>query len=212
MKTTNRVATVRALAGIVLLAIAVAPQSRAAQNQQKDEETLFFRAPWSGETIGTGAVRPNSSQWAWGESNMIKPHKIRLNSLGLERVNEARKRHGLPLLKVKPQSVAVPGEEVIPPSAAARAMDVGVVAEPSILPSYVDNSTLKYFPPIRSQGSLASCAQFAAVYYTLTHMTAMARDWDAKTGGDGFRFSPKWTYNMLNGGNNVGTWHYDAYA
>ena len=68
----------------------------------------------------------------------------------------------------------------------------------------MDNSTLRYFPPIRSQGSLGSCGQFSSVYYTLTHMTALARNWDAKSGGDSYRFSPKWTYNMLNGGENVG--------
>lgn len=80
------------------------------------------------------------------------------------------------------------------------------------LPGAVDNSTLPFFPPIRNQGSLNSCSQFATVYYTLTHMTAMSRGWDAKNGGDAYRFSPKWTYNMLNGGANAGTWHYDAFA
>ncbi|HOX07488.1 MAG TPA: PKD domain-containing protein [Planctomycetota bacterium] len=151
----------------------------------------------------TGCRRPTAAELQWADQHMLKTGKVRLNKLGLERVNAERGKKGLAQLTEAEAGVVAVGEEVAASGAGAEA--------PAILPSYVDNSALKYFPPVRSQGSLGSCAQFSSVYYTLTHMTAMARDWDAKNGGDTLRFSPKWTYNMLNGGANQGTWHYDAY-
>ncbi|MEI8121430.1 MAG: proprotein convertase P-domain-containing protein [bacterium] len=75
-----------------------------------------------------------------------------------------------------------------------------------------DNSTLAAFPPIRDQGSQNSCASFSSTYYQMTHMTALARGWNAKTGGDSYRFSPKWTYNMVNGGRDSGCIIYDNLA
>ena len=75
----------------------------------------------------------------------------------------------------------------------------------SALPSSVDNSTLQYFPGIRNQGSLGSCAAFSVTYYTMTYMTALARGWDVSDTGDNTnKFSPKWVYNMVNGGSDVG--------
>jgi hypothetical protein len=138
---------------------------------------------------------------------MIKTKRVRLNPLGLQRANEARARRGLSGLKLDEIELAPVGAETSTEANATTSTDV-----PGALPDYVDNSTLPYFPPIRSQGSLNSCGQFAGVYYALTHMHAMAHNLNAKTGGDALRFSPKWTYNMLNGGGNNGTWHYDAYA
>ncbi len=167
-----------------------------------EENDLLFRGP-DGQVLGTGARRPNADEWAWGEQHMVKAVQVKLNALGLMRVNHARAMRGEQPLSELEAGLAPLGSE-------ARA--TGDLLAPMALPNAVDNSTLKYFPPIRTQGSLNSCAQFSAVYYTLTHMTALARDWDAKSGGDSYRFSPKWTYNMVNGGENVGSWHYDAYA
>lgn len=206
--------TIRAavrIAGLITASLALPVFCFAAEQGNESGGVEFFRAPWNGEILGTGALRPNAAQWAWGEANMVKTRKVKLNHLGLARVNEARQKRGLPPLKVRPETIAAFGEEVVGAAAPEAEPDTTTVAS-SVLPSYVDNSTLKYFPPIRSQGSLNSCAQFATVYYTFTHMTALTRDWDAKNGGDMFRFSPKWTYNMLNGGSNVGTTEYDAYA
>jgi PKD repeat protein len=170
-----------------------------------EENDLLFRAP-DGEVVGTGAKRPSAEQWGWGEQHMVKARHVRLNALGLARVNWARSARGEAPLDISETEVAPLGSE--PQTTGGDAITSG----PGALPPYVDNSTLRCFPPVRSQGSLNSCAQFSAVYYTLTHMTALARNWDAKSGGDSYRFSPKWTYNMLNGGENVGSWHYDAYA
>ena len=170
-----------------------------------EENDLIFRAP-DGDIVGTGAKRPNAEQWAWGEQHMVKAGHVKLNALGLMRVNLHRKDRGEAPLDASQVEVAPLGAEVQTTSADQTA------SAPAALPTYIDNSTLRYFPPIRSQGSLGSCAQFSSVYYTMTYMTALARNLDAKAGGDSYRFSPKWTYNMLNGGENVGSWHYDAYA
>ncbi len=76
------------------------------------------------------------------------------------------------------------------------------------LPSSVDNSQLPWFPPIRTQGDVGSCACFSSTYYTMTYMTARARGWDVRNNSDNTnKFSPKFTYNMINGGENGGTWH-----
>lgn len=183
--------------------VEIPPTAPQPPNPVSEELDLILRAPWSGESLGTGTRRPTPEEWAWGESHLQRLEHIPVTPLGLERVNTHRASQGrspTEILFFEPQSPSV------------GATPSGSGATTGSLPSGVDNSTLKYFPPIRSQGSLNSCAQFSAVYYTLTHMTAMARNWDAKAGGDSFRFSPKWTYNMVNGGANVGSWHYDAYA
>jgi PKD repeat protein/C1A family cysteine protease len=79
------------------------------------------------------------------------------------------------------------------------------------MPAAVDNSKLKYFPPISSQGNLPSCGVYNGTYYAMTYMYALARDLDAKNGGAAYQLSPKWTYNMVNSGELVGTWYYQAY-
>jgi len=79
------------------------------------------------------------------------------------------------------------------------------------LPGAIDNSQLKYFPPIRSQGQLPSCAYFSGTYYAMTHMYALINNIDVKKNGDNSILSPKWMYNLLNNGNKVGGWYYWAY-
>jgi len=150
----------------------------------------------------TGARRPTAEERAWADKHMVNTRGVRHNALALQRINAERKKKGHGELTAAP---AAPGSEAVGDGG------TGGTSAPEGTPACVDNSTLPYFPPIRSQGALGSCAQFSSIYYTLTHMTAMARGWDAKGGGDAFRFSPKWTYNMVNRGFDGGSWHYDAY-
>lgn len=81
-----------------------------------------------------------------------------------------------------------------------------------VLPAAVDNSQLNCFPPIRSQGGIGSCACFSSVYYTMTHMVGLARGWNTKNSSHDDKFSPKWCYNMINGGSDSGSWFSGAYA
>ena len=176
-----------------------------------NEEDVTFQSPLTGEIFGTGVRRPTEEQWTWGEGHMVKTKKVKLNQLGLDRINHHRAEHGQQPLNDDEVEVAPSGKEIVGAAGSGSTMG-GSSERVAGTPTYVDNSTLNFFPPIRNQGSLNSCAQFSTIYYTLTHMTAMARNLDAKNGDDSVRFSPKWTYNMLNGGANVGTSTYDAYA
>ena len=139
---------------------------------------------------------------------------IRLNALGLQRLNQRREAQGqAPLSEREARPVPV-GEELeldvaAPGSARDQTATAGSTPAASG-PAAVDNSALLAFPPIRSQGSQGSCAAFSTTYYQMTHMTAFARGWDAKNGGDAFRFSPKWTYNLVNSGGDNGSWEYQS--
>jgi C1A family cysteine protease len=169
----------------------------------------------------TGLKEPTKEDLKWMEENMVQVKKVLPNELGLQRANETRKKKGLKILG-KDKAVHK-GQEVIPmspeQSSAAKtistlksaASDSPAVADvetlsSTSLPTYVDNSALPYFPPIRSQEAIGSCASFASTYYQATYMTAMARGWKVKDNNDNTnKFSPKWTYNLVNGGINNGS-------
>ncbi len=157
----------------------------------------------------TGLRPPSVEQQAWDRAHMVVPQRIRLNPLGLTRVNARRSEKGLGRLAPAAADISSFGDEVVGTPEDHLRLDglaTESVSAAGSLPAAVDNSALKYFPPIRSQGSIGSCAQWAGMYYCFTHMNALARDWDAKNGGDAYRFSPKFTYNMVNGGSDAGSW------
>lgn len=163
----------------------------------------------------TGLPEITAEELEWQNKHQLKTKKVKLNKLGLERVNAWRKKKGLTELKGPKAEVFPVGSEIeasLGETAETSSIDaVQDTLLPGELPGYVDNSTLKYFPPIRSQGSLPSCGCFSGTYYTMTHMHAFANDIDAKAGDDSTRLSPKWTYNMVNGGTTAGSWYYWAY-
>jgi len=66
--------------------------------------------------------------------------------------------------------------------------------------SSVDNSEMSCFPPIRDQGTLSSGNDFARTYYQLTHNVGLELGWNNKSEDNTTKFSPKWTYNLFNGG------------
>ena len=128
--------------------------------------------------------------------------RVHLNWLGLERVNAVWKGKGRPPLD---SALARPVGREVESSVGGRATAAQLLDTTeeiaADLPVAVDNSKLKYFPPIRSQDPLGSCAAFASTYYQLSHMTAFQRNWDIKDPADNARkFSPKWTYNLVNRG------------
>jgi C1A family cysteine protease len=183
----------------------------------------FSRAAERKDEYGTAGFPTGLKELTKEEKDEIeRTHKvikqIRLNDIGLSRINEARKKKGKKPLKGKSFKR---GEDIVSElpgamtSESAPESALESVAEGSELlgdlPDSVDNSTLKYFPPIRSQGSLGSCGCFSGTYYAMTYMWAFANDLNAKTGGDAYRLSPKFTYNMINGGANVGSWYFSAY-
>lgn len=79
----------------------------------------------------------------------------------------------------------------------------------SELPSSVNLSTSKYFPPIRHQQG-GSCTAWATTYYQFTYEVARLNNWDAKH-DDSKVFSPKYIWNYLNGGKNEGIYKDSCY-
>lgn len=140
--------------------------------------------------------------------------RVGLNPLGFERVNAVRSAKGKPALD--PRLVAPIGDEV----ESARAAEIAGIQAASIneaaagdLPVSVDNSLLRFFPPIRNQGQVGSCASFASTYVQLSYMTAFQRNLDIRNPADNTnKYSPKWSYNMLNGGEDNGTSLFQNYA
>ena len=159
----------------------------------------------------TGLPELTAEELEWQNKHMLKVKKIKLNKLGLERINRHRKAKGLNSILNSEGQVNEIGQD-IEGAVGATADEVQTTESiPGGIPSFVDNSTLKYFPPIGNQGSLPSCGVFNGTYYAMTYMYAFANDIDAKNGGNACHLSPKWTYNMVNGGGLNGTWYYWAY-
>ncbi|MBJ6760747.1 PKD domain-containing protein [Myxococcaceae bacterium JPH2] len=135
-------------------------------------------------------------------------HQVLPNRVAWERMNAQRQARGLRALSVP---AAALGQETVVGD--AKAPDTLTAFSASALPTHVDNSALDFFPPIRSQGSIGSCVAWATTYYQLSHNTALANGWDAKHSVDNSRlFSPKWTYNFINNGEDLGSYFSSAYT
>lgn len=71
------------------------------------------------------------------------------------------------------------------------------------MPSSVDNSTLKYFPPLIDQLG-GSCAQASYIGYMFTYEMNRLLDRDASASKD-YQFSYLYTWNFINGGKDEGS-------
>ena len=152
----------------------------------------------------TGVPLPNErqKQAALRTQKIVRVHP---NELAWQRINERRLQQGLPALSKEELGVRPMGEEIEVGDGPVRA-DAGVAPK---LSGSTDNSTLTSFPPIGNQASQGCCASFSTTYYQMTHMTAMVNGWNVSTGDTSRIFSPKWTYNMVNGGGDNGSQVYD---
>jgi hypothetical protein len=66
------------------------------------------------------------------------------------------------------------------------------------LPTYVDHSQSPYFPIVRSQGSMASCAAWITTYYAHGYYQAREFGWtEASLGNNSQLLNPSWTYNKV---------------
>ena len=77
------------------------------------------------------------------------------------------------------------------------------------LPSSVDLSESKYFPPVGDQGGLGSCATFSAVYYQFSYAVNKNRDIQATY--ENTR-SPQIVFNFISVGSSEGTTHMQNYS
>ena len=135
--------------------------------------------------------------------------KVKANKIGLSRINQERLRRGMDPL---PESEATPiGRDTTVDTEATVGVtyaDGSTDGFGGVLPSAVDNSTLQSFPPIGSQ-AWNSCAAWAMGYYQLTHNYNLAMGTSAKSYTSN-RCSPKFIYNMINGGVDNGAYFSDA--
>lgn len=76
------------------------------------------------------------------------------------------------------------------------------------LPDSVDNSQSPFFPAIGHQGDLGSCVSWGQTYYQFTY--EMNKSMGVVTTPENI-FSPKWTFNFANGGDDSGSWDDDTY-
>ena len=76
------------------------------------------------------------------------------------------------------------------------------------LPDSVDNSKSPFFPAIGHQGDLGSCVSWGQTYYQFTY--EMNKSMGVITTPEN-TFSPKWTFNFANGGDETGSWDDDTY-
>jgi len=75
------------------------------------------------------------------------------------------------------------------------------------LNDFVDNSA--GLPPVGNQSSQGSCTAWATAYYTLTYMQAQEYGWDLSD--PAHRMSAAFTYNLINGGADSGSYPFDAF-
>ena len=151
--------------------------------------------PWAVRTAQadakmTGLPELTQEELQWQNKHHKRVKKIKLNKIALERINQKRKQNGRWALTEEDVEVAPEGAEIeAAPGATADTSDSTIPAED--IPGNVDNSQLKYFPPIRSQGSLPSCGSFNGTYYAMTHMWALANDLDRQKRRGRFSLKPQ---------------------
>jgi hypothetical protein len=160
----------------------------------------------------TGYIPPTPEQERQLEETHPRIVKVWPNRLAWVRTNEERKAKGLQPLPEK--GIAPNGAEkefTVGDGPVLSGLPQGFVGLTN-LPGSIDNSTLDAFPEIRTQGSLGSCTTFAITYYQLTYMAGRLYVWDNKNVNNDRKFSPKWTYNMINKGVDKGSSPGEAYA
>lgn len=79
----------------------------------------------------------------------------------------------------------------------------------SLIIDNVDLSTSAYFPPIGNQGQLGSCVAWATTYYAFTYQVNKLK---GITSTSNNAYSPSWTWNYLNKGNNNGINIFNAFS
>lgn len=77
------------------------------------------------------------------------------------------------------------------------------------LPSYVDLSTDPCFPSLGNQADLGSCVGFSTTYYQFSYEVNKMNG--VTSAANRIVYSPKWTYNLINNGEDNGACISDAY-
>ncbi len=196
----------------------------------------FWTEPVRGTT---GAKMPTPEERDRMRKNLTQVTNVKLNDLGIDRIaenldaiNAWRAKHGKKTItlkmiqdareRVRSNANEIEGtkggaatDSLVPTGNAAGSAEEVLSAGDALggvtLPSSADNSLLPSFPEIRTQGSIGSCVSFSIAYSQLTHETGLRRGWNNKNTDNTTKFSPKFLYNMVNGGGDYGSSWYDNY-
>jgi C1A family cysteine protease len=153
----------------------------------------------------TGLIKPSDKEALAFQQRQVR--KVNPNALSIERLNSERKSKGLSQsnLRVANKELEI---EIVP---SGRATDGTKLIESSAeIPTSADNSLLPAFPVIGNQGEEGSCTTWATVYYQASHETCLVRGCDNKADAT-HTASPRWVYNMINDGEDTGSWWAPAY-
>lgn len=164
-----------------------------------------------------GAKQMTPEKWKIFHKTHARISNVHLNQLGLKRINKERNKYNLqPMDASSVKAVGAEIDAAIEPDIDAKgpaplsSPGSQALANAASLPGAVDNSAEPWFPVIGDQGQEGSCVAFATTYYQLTFQYAAMKGWTV--GSDLTKiFSPKWTYNMANGGGDYGTYNDDIY-
>lgn len=169
---------------------------------------LFFNAEASPKGRGLKELSQEDIQKIEKNSHWIV--KVNPNKIGAARIQHHLKKQNSKQL----QEITIPvsNEEIITqeglPEDNPEKIQSAIADTP--LPTSVDNSQLASFPPIGDQGPIGSCVGWGSTYYQATHEYGLLNGLNNKTSSNNI-FSPKWTYNLLNGGGDNGLYPEDAF-
>lgn len=179
---------------------------------------LFLNMDDPGSQAGRGkGLAPFTAEEA-AKLSKRKIKSVRPNQRAFDRVNEERRRRDQTPLPVSDRvgrepEIEVESSDPVQGGAKAGSLSTsgGGSTTMSAVPAQVDNSALPAFPKIGNQGSLPSCVGWALTYYQMSHQVCLQLGCDNKTALSRV-YSPRWTYNLINGGKAVGTYFSDGFA
>lgn len=211
-KTAFRLASI--FIALVMVLVILGPAAVLAEGGDGQQSNISTQAS-TNHGHGLGLKLPLNEEKEYSNKYALKVDKVLPNATAIARANAERKEESLPLL---PASLAVPDSKTLLSGTSSNkpgvaATDREVLTDASnygVLAKSVDNSGLNYFPAIGDQGEQNSCVAFATTYYMLTYQNAKARNLDAKH-NTAYVFSPKFTYNLVNGGKDNGATFDDSY-
>jgi hypothetical protein len=156
---------------------------------------LFFVGFGSLLTAGNHGLLPLKDHEKHHLENRVpKVVNVTFNSLGVTRMQEHYALHP----SSESETLAV-GEQEFYQMTISSEEAVQQIPLQATLPTSVNNSLLPSFPPIGDQGQLGSCVAWGSTYYQATHEIGLLNQVNNKSGQQGI-LSPKWTYDILNGG------------
>ena len=152
----------------------------------------------------TGRKELSANELAQVEANTPKVVKVLPTELAVERAREAGT--AAPTARGLSGGETVPfGADLVTAPAGETTQKSAAVSAALALPRSADNSALPAFPEIRNQEGIGSCVAFAVGYYQYTYALGRLAGWNNKNGNNTTKVSPKWLYNLVNGGYDFGT-------